>query len=138
MSSDSDGGKYRYVIAVVPRSAAGTPRPEFKIGSAALMSDGTPPLWVKTPRAARTVRRCVADGRPFALRWTTAVWVASGNPKRFVAVAAAWLAAPFLAARSSSGAVGADARSGSAIVAHTTAAIHASGMRWRRVTTIAA
>ena len=83
-------------------------------------------------------RRWAAPERPLGSRWTTAVWVDSGNPKRFVASAAAWLAAPFFAARSSSGAVGAEARSGSEIVATTTAAIHASGMRWRRVTTIAA
>ena len=137
-SSESSGGKYRYVTAVVPRSLAGTPRAAFEIGIAARMSRRVGSLRPKTVRAPWTARRWAAAESPRGLRWTTAVCAESGKPKRFVASAAALLAAPFLAARSSSGAVGAEARSGSEIVATTTAAIHASGIRWRRAMTVAA
>jgi hypothetical protein len=137
-SSESSGGKNRYVTAVVPRSRAGTPRAAFEIGNAARMSRSDGSLWPKTVRAPSSWRRWAACESPRALRCTTAVWVESGKPKRFVAAAAALLAAPFLAARSSSGAVGAEARSGSVMLASTTAAIHASGIRWRSVMTVAA
>jgi hypothetical protein len=93
------------------------------------MSRGTVGRRSSTARAARTWRSSAARGRPSGLRCTTAVSVASGKPKRSIERAWAWLAAPFFAARSSSGAVGADERSGSVSVAHTTAAIHPSGIR---------
>ena len=64
--------------------------------------------------------------------------VASGKPNVRVASACAFAALPPLAARSSSGAAGALPSPGSATVAATAAAIHASGMMWRRPTTTAA
>ena len=112
--------------------ASGEPRASLT-GSAARRPGRS---WVRcssTACAARAVRSCAPGGRPCGSRATTAVSVNSGNPKRSVAYCCWPAALPPCATRSSSGALPVAPRDGSANVAATAAAIHATGITARRL-----